>query len=370
MTAGRTICPACYVKIEDDSRFGFRGGLIILAARLTSPFNFEYVDIPIPQAGDDEVLVKLAYMGICGSDMHMYHGKHPYMSYPVIPGHEMSGVIETVGPKVEGYSAGDKVLVYPEVICHNCYSCKMGRHNVCEHLKVMGVHMDGGATRYLSVKPFNLCKAPDNLDCELIPLAEPLAVGIASVKRSAHYRQANIVIVGAGTIGNLTAQAAQAMGASRVMITDVKQKKLDYAKECGISYCVNTENVSLKEAIIEVFGPERKADIIIDCAANTNVFNSIMEAARKNSTVVFTGNYNNRVDFNIPTMQRQEISLIGHILYVKDDIYEALDMLGNGRIYIKNFITQRYNLEQIHEAFAFVDKNPDDVIKPIVKLNQ
>ena len=341
----------------------------MLAARLISGYNVEYLDIPVPKTDDNEVLIRLAYMGICGSDMHMYHGKHPYMTYPVIPGHEMSGVIDKVGSNVEGYKIGDKVLVYPEVVCHNCFSCKTTRHNVCESLKVMGVHMDGGATRYISVNPFNLCKAPENLDSDLIPLAEPLAVGIAAVKRSMNYKNANIVVVGAGTIGNFTAQAAKAMGANKVMITDVKQKKLDYAKECGIDYCVNTSNESLNDVIIRVFGPDRKADIIIDCAANINVFNSIMESARKNSTIVFTGNYNSKVEFNVPIIQRQEINLIGHILYVKDEIYEALEMIDKGAVCIKGFITQRYTLEEIDKAFAFADKNPDEVMKQMVKLN-
>lgn len=341
----------------------------MLAARLTSGYKVEYIDIPVPQINENEVLVKLTNMGICGSDMHMYHGTHPYMSYPVIPGHEISGVVEKVGSNVNGYNVGDKVLIYPQVVCNNCYSCKIKRYNICENLKVMGVHMNGGATKYMSVEPFNLCKAPKNLDLEMIPLAEPLAVGIGAVKRSINYKGANIVVVGAGTIGNLTAQAAKIMGANKVMITDVKQKRLDYAKECGIEYCVNTQNISLKDAIIKVFGPVRKADIIIDCAANTNVFNSIMQAARKNSTIVFTGNYNNKVEFNIPIMQRQEINLIGHIMYVKDELYEALDMLDKNIVYVKNFITQRYSLEEIDKAFEFADKNAANVLKVIIKLD-
>jgi len=336
-------------------------------ARLTAPFTVEFSQEPKPVINDDQVLLKIKCFGVCGSDMQMYHGKHKYMTFPVIPAHEIGAVIEEVGRNVTGFKVGDKVTMEPQVFCGECYPCQMGRFNVCEHLKVMGVHMDGAAREYFAVEPKYLHRVPQDMKDELVALVEPMAVGVGSVRRSGCYKGANICVVGAGTIGNLTAQAARAMGAAKVMITDINQAKLDYAAQCGIDCCVNTKDVSLKDAITEKFGV-RKADIIIDCAGTAFTWKSILEAARPESVIVITANFKAPVDFEIPLIQRREIALLGHMMYVREDFADAIRFLSDGTVDASKFISQRFPFDNYPDAFRFADEHPDDVMKMLIEF--
>jgi len=267
--------------------------------RITGPFTFQAEEAPVPEISAHEVLLKIDCMGVCGTDMMIYHGKHKFMTFPVILGHEAAATIEKIGAQVSGFTAGEKVTIEPQVFCGECFPCQSGRFNVCEKLKVLGVHQDGFSREYTALDPKYLHKVPSSMSTELIALIEPFAVGVSSVRRSTRLAGANVVVIGAGTIGNFTAQAAKALGAAKVMITDISQSKLDWARECGIDYCVNTADKNLKEVIKETFG-KRRADIIIDCAAVPAGFKSILEAARQCSEIIITGNYKEPVELQSP----------------------------------------------------------------------
>ena len=314
------------------------------------------------------MLLKNRYLGVCASDIQVYHGKHKYVKYPLVLGHEISAVVEKVGKNVTGFKPGDRVVLQPQVVCGHCYPCEIGRFNVCEELKVIGIHMDGGACEYLAVDPWNLHKTPDELPDDVAALVEPVAVGVGSVKRSRDYKDANIVVLGAGTIGNLTAQCAKALGARAVMITDILDSKLEIAKKCGIDYCVNTSKVDLKDAIIEAFGAHRKADIIIDCAATRGTFASALAAARRSSTIVISGNFKDPVEFDVPAIQRSEINLVGHMMYVKEDFQDALRFLLDGSIRSDLIITQHFPLSEYDKAYAFIDEHPADCMKVLIDI--
>lgn len=337
-------------------------------ARILGAGSFDYPERPIPEINDDQVLLKNRYLGVCASDIQVYHGKHKYVKYPLVLGHELSAVVEKVGKNVSGFKPGDRVVLQPQVVCGHCYPCETGRFNVCEELKVIGIHMDGAACEYLAVAPWNLHKTPDELPDDVAALVEPVAVGVGSVKRSRDYVGANIVVLGAGTIGNLTAQCAKALGARAVMITDILDSKLEIAKQCGIDYCVNTSRVDLKDAIIEAFGEHRKADIIIDCAATRGTFASALAAARKNSTIVISGNFKDPVEFDVPAIQRSEINLIGHMMYVKEDFRDALRFLLDGSIRSDLIITQHFPLDEYDKAFAYIDEHPADCMKVLIDV--
>lgn len=340
----------------------------MLVARLPEAFKVEYLDWPTPEISDDQVLLKNIYLGVCASDIQIYHGKHKYMKFPLVMGHEASCEVVKVGKNVTDFNIGDRVVLQPQVVCGKCFPCSIGRFNVCEHLSVIGVHQDGCACEYIAVNPWNLHKIPDMLPYDVAALVEPLAVGVGSVKRAPNYKGANIVIVGAGTIGNLTAQAAKAMEAGKVMITDIIDKKLNIAERCGVDYCINTSNISLKDAIDKCFGSFRKADIIIDCAGSTDSFNSIMAAARKRSNIVISGNYKEPVQFDVPVIQRSEINIIGHMMYIKEDFQDALQMLNNRQIASDMIITQHFPLSQYGEAFKFIDEHPQDTMKVLIDI--
>ena len=342
----------------------------MLVARLMEPYRFELLERPIPEPGADEVLLKNRYLGVCTSDVQIYHGKHAYAAMPVTMGHEVAGIVEKVGANVTDWKPGDRVVLQPQLFCHQCYPCRTGHFNVCEHLQVIGVHTDGCACEYFSVPAWNLHALPDNVSFRSAALIEPMAVGFGVVRRInevSDIRGKRVCVVGAGTIGNLVAQACKAMGSGPVMITDVLEDKLALARRCGIDWAVNTKNISLSQAVEDCFGAD-KADIIVDSAANPFVFQSIMDAARKASIVVISGNYKEPVSFDVTQLQRREITLLGHMMYIRQEFDDALEQLSLGKIHTEGLITQEWTLSQYPEAFRFLDEHPEQVVKMVVRI--
>ena len=336
-----------------------------------NPGAFRYDDDPIPEVGDDEVLLRVLSFGICASDIQIYHGMHKSVTEDKLPrvmGHEVSCVIEKLGRNVTGFSVGEKVAVEPQVYCGKCYPCLTGRFNVCEHLEVMGVHRDGFNTEYYACDVKYLHKVPQDMSIDHITVVEPLSVGVGSIKRSRKFKGGNVVVVGAGTIGNCVAQAAKGLGAGKVMVTDINQDKLDYALECGVDYAVNTKDISLKEAIEQCYGIQ-KADVIVDCVAAPPVFQTILDATRPDSEIIITGNYKANVNFFLPQIQRREVNIIGHMMYVREDYQDAIRLLYDGKINTEKFISQRWEFDEYPKAFEFADSHPMDYMKMIVHVS-
>lgn len=331
-----------------------------------APFQVTVQECPVPEISAGQVLLKMISVGVCGSDMQIYHGKHHYMTYPVVGGHEGSAVIVQAAPDVTDFRVGQKVSIEPQISCGKCYPCRIGRFNVCEHLKVKGVHADGLLAEYVAIDTKYLHHCPDDMSTDLITLVEPMSVGVGSVKRS-HYKGANVAVIGAGTIGNLISQAAQALGAGRVLITDVVDSKLEFAKQCGVECAVNTKDKSLKQAIEETFG-ERKADVIIDAAGVPFTFAAALDAARPCSEIVMTANYHDPVTFDVPRIQRNEISIIGHMMYVREDFADAIRFLYEKKVHMDGFITQRYPIDRIAEGYKYISENPGRVMKAVIDI--
>ena len=339
----------------------------MLRANLVEAYRIDMEEVAKPSITADQVLLKIHSVGICGSDIQMYHGLHKYMTFPVVIGHEVGASIVEVGANVKDFTVGDLVTVEPQVTCGECYPCQIGRFNVCEHLKVMGVHQNGMACEYFAIDPKYLHLCPAGMSDNCMALVEPLAVGVGSVKRAGDVTGKNVVVVGAGTIGNLTAQAAKALGAAKVMITDVFDPKLELARKSGLELAVNTTNISLKDAIIEHFGVQ-KADVIIDAAATRGSFMSILAAARPSSKIIVTGNYKAEMSLELPIIQRQEIEMIGHMMYVREEFTDAIAMLSDGRVNIEHVVTKEFPFAQITDAFKYIEDNAQTIMKVVCKM--
>lgn len=340
----------------------------MLAARLTAPFTFEYPDLPVPQPGKGQVLLQNLCLGVCASDIQIYHGKHSYAAFPLVMGHEAACRVIAVGEGVTAFAPGDRVVPEPQIVCGKCLPCERGRFNVCRELKVLGVHTDGCACEYISVDEWNFHRAPEGLTDELAALTEPAAVGTGCVARAGDLRGKNVTVVGAGSIGNLTAQCAKAAGAQKVLITDIIPEKLKIAESCGIDCCVNTRDILLSDAINSTFGEHIQSDVIIDCAATAGSFESILSAARNSSVVVISGNFKEPVSFDVPLLQRREISLLGHMMYVREDFALAAKLLTDGTIITDGLISGRYPLSEYHRAFEEIDANPASAMKMLVHI--
>ncbi|MCK5184139.1 MAG: alcohol dehydrogenase catalytic domain-containing protein, partial [Candidatus Heimdallarchaeota archaeon] len=231
---------------------------------MIEPGKITFREIPIPELKENEVLIKIMRIGVCGSDIHVYYGKHPYTSYPVTQGHEVSGIIEKVGSKVTELKTGDKVTIQPQVVCGKCHSCLHGNYHICDELKVMGFQTTGMASEFFVTDSDRILKLPNDMSFEQGAMIEPMAVACGVFTKTDDLNGLNVIVLGAGPIGNLTAQTAKALGAKSVLITDVSDFRLEIAKKVGIDYTINPLMQNLSEEIVKAFGPD-KADLIIEC---------------------------------------------------------------------------------------------------------
>ena len=157
---------------------------MMLQQVMTAPGEIEFREVPVPEPEENQVLVKIRKIGVCGSDIHVYHGEHPFTSYPVTQGHEVSGEIEKLGSGVKGWKVGQKVTIQPQVVCGTCYPCRHGKYNLCEKLKVMGFQTTGVASDYFAVDAAKVTPLPEEMSFDEGAMIEPLAVAVHAVKRA------------------------------------------------------------------------------------------------------------------------------------------------------------------------------------------
>lgn len=338
----------------------------MLSVNVPKAYELEYLEIPVPGVGDDDVLIEMRRIGICGSDIQVYHGLHKYMTFPVVQGHEGAGIIVEKGKNVTDFSIGDKVTVQPQVFCGECAPCKMGNYNVCENLEVYGVHTNGMAQEYFLTPASKVLKLPESMDFDKGAFVEPLAVAVHAIKKSGDVKDKNIIVLGAGTIGNLVAQVAHTFGAN-VLSTDINNNKLELLKKCGIKSCVNTLEKDLGKKITEYFG-EKGADVIIDCAAVKASISQALNNSRCASKIVVVGNFKQPVEIEMPRLQRREVDIIGVMMYLREDYEEAIHLLSTNKINIDSLISKYFDIRKFKEAYDYIDKNASDVMKVMLKV--
>src|SRR4030042_152799 len=219
--------------MKGSPQCGCNPGETMQQAIMIQPGKIEYREVPVPQLSPDEVLIQVMRIGICGSDIHVYHGLHPYTSYPVVQGHEVSGVIAEVGPRVKELGRGDKVVFMPQVTCGECYPCRHGMCHICDSLKVMGFQTHGAAQEYFPIRADRVLRLPETVSLDHAALVEPIAVAVHALSRFGSVEGMTVLVLGCGTIGNLVAQVAAASRAKKVMVTDISEYKLEKAWLCG-----------------------------------------------------------------------------------------------------------------------------------------
>ena len=303
---------------------------MMLQQVMTAPGEIEFREVPVPEPEENQVLVKIRKIGVCGSDIHVYHGEHPFTSYPVTQGHEVSGEIEKLGSGVKGWKAGQKVTIQPQVVCGKCYPCRHGKYNLCEELKVMGFQTTGVASDYFAVDAAKVTPLPEEMSFDEGAMIEPLAVAVHAVKRAGNVEGAKIAVLGAGPIGILVAQTAKGLGAASVMITDVSDLRLEKAKECGADYCINTKTKNFGEAMVENFGPD-KADVIYDCAGNNITMGQAIQYARKGSTIILVAVFAGTAQIDLAVLNDHELDLNTSMMYRNEDYLDAIRLVKEKR---------------------------------------
>jgi len=337
-------------------------------AMLTKPGEFSIQRVPTPDINPDQIRIQVKYTGICGSDIHAYYGEHPFISCPIVLGHESSGKVIEIGKNVKKFCVGDRVVLRPQIVCNKCFLCKNGRYNICEHLKVIGCQVDGTCAEYFVADEGLFYKLPENISYEVGSLVEPLAVSVHAIYRGLeNVTGKKILVIGAGAIGNLLAQSALALGAEKVMITDISESKIDIAQKCGLKCFLNKNSSDIEESIINYFGPDGM-DVIYECSANPKALNQALSFARKGINIVIVGVYSANPAVNVANIQDREYSVKGSLMYTHEDYLEAIRLLEFGLINAEVLLTRVFNIEDINNAYKYIESNRDEVLKVLLKM--
>lgn len=336
-------------------------------AVMTAPGKIEFNDVEKPSLKANEVLLQTRRIGVCGSDIHVYHGLHPYTGYPVVQGHEIGGVVAEVGEGVSGFKPGDKITFMPQVTCGECYPCRHGMYHICESLKVMGFQTGGAAQEYFPLPVENVLKLPDNMSLDQAAMIEPIAVCVHALSRGGGAEGKRVIVLGAGPIGNLTAQVARASGAEAVMITDLSEYKLQKARECGIEITVNSGQENLGDAIARYFGPD-KADLILECVGVEPTMTDAIQYARKGSTIVVVGVFGKKPVVDLGLVQDRELTLTGTLMYQKPDYERAIELVAGGKMNLDQMITHRFPFERYLDAYHAIENAHGEYLKVMIEL--
>ena len=336
---------------------------------MTAPKQITFREIPVPEPGDDQVLVKIMKIGVCGSDIHVYHGTHPFTSYPVTQGHEVSAKVVSWGANVSGFSEGQRVTIEPQVYCGKCYPCTHGKYNLCEELKVMGFQTTGTASEYFAVDASKVTPLPEGMTFNEGAMIEPLAVTVHAAKRFPELEGSKVVVLGAGPIGILLAQSCKALGAAQVMVTDVSDYRLELAKECGADFVYNTLNKDFGEAMIESLGPD-KADVIYDCAGNDITMGQAIKYARKGSTIILVAVFGKMATVDLAVLNDHELDLNTTMMYRHEDYVDAIRLVGEGKIQLKPLMSKHFAFKDYLQAYQYIDDNRETTMKVLIDVDE
>lgn len=335
---------------------------------MTSPKQIEFQKIPVPEPGPDQVLIKVKRIGVCGSDIHVYHGTHPYTSYPVTQGHELSGQIVEVGGNVEGLCPGQRITIEPQVFCGQCYPCLHGKYNLCEKLKVMGFQTTGAASEYFAVDASKVDPLPEGMSYGEGAMIEPLAVTVHAAKRFPGISGAQAVVLGCGPIGILLIQSLKALGVKQVLATDISDFRLELAKKLGADITVNTAQEEFGAALLHAFGPD-KADVIYDCAGTDITMDQAIQNARKGSTIILVAVFGKRANVDLAKLNDSELDLNTSMMYRHEDYLDAIRLVQEGKIQLKPLQTAHFAFRDYQKAYEYIDGNREATMKVLIDVD-
>lgn len=335
---------------------------------MTEPKHITFRDVQTPQPGPDQVLVKIKKIGVCGSDIHVFHGTHPYTSYPVTQGHEVAGEIVEVGEYVKDLKVGQKVTIEPQVFCGRCYPCLHGKYNLCEKLKVMGFQTTGAASEYFAVDSSKVTLLPDELTYSEGAMIEPLAVTVHAAKRFPDLKGAKAVVLGCGPIGILLVQSLKALGVAKILATDISDARLELAKSLGADKVVNTMKDDYAKALLETFGPD-KADVIYECAGTDITMNQAIQNARKGSTIILVAVFGKMANVDLAKLNDSELDLNTSMMYRHEDFVDAINFVKEGKIKLKPLQSAKFAFEDYQKAYEYIDNNREKTMKVLIDVD-
>jgi len=321
-------------------------------------------DTSTPDVEDNEVLVKFHAVAICGSDLHAYKGMSKRRKPPLVMGHEFSGEIIEIGKKVKRFSDGERVVVEPLICCGKCKPCKIGKTNVCEERKLIGLDSSGAFAEYVSV-PENKChKLLNSVSFEEAALAEPLAVAVHAVNITPVEKGDTVLIIGSGTIGLLMMQVARNGKASNIFATDVYDYLLDLAKKFGANMVINTKDDDIFKTISSNVD---SIDVVFEAVGLQRTVQQALSIVRCGGCVTLIGMLEDKMELNMLNVAVKEIMIQGSYGYTSDDFKQALKLIASGKVKVKHLITHVLPLDDITKGFELLAEKKENVIKVVLK---
>ena len=335
-------------------------------AIMTTPGKIEFREVDPPQPGPGQVLLRIQRIGMCGSDVHVWHGKHPYTSYPVIQGHEYSAVVEQLGEGVQGIKIGSKVTATPQKVCRQCKPCQRGDYHICDSLKVQGFQAPGAAQDLFVTEADQIVPLPDSFSFEQGALVEPVSVAVHAIKTVESVKNKNVAVLGAGPIGNLVAQVAQAEGAL-VLITDLSDFRLDIARKCNLRNTSNAKEEPFETAVKRVFGQDG-CDIAFECVGPEETMADAIENIQKGGTIIVVGVFAEKPRVDLGLVQDHELKLFGTLMYKYEVYIKAVGHIASGRLITDPLFTRHFPFGAYNSVYNFIDDQGDKVMKVFVDL--
>ena len=322
-------------------------------------------DVQTPKPKDSQILVKVQSVGVCHSDVHVWEGYYEGISgqqlkttdrgvkYPLTPGHEIAGIVDSLGEQVEGFSKYEKVLVYPWVGEGMCPACKIGQENLCDKPRSLGIYSDGGYAEYVLVPNYKyLVKIGDDMDTDIsAPLACAGLTAYGAIKNANLKPDENVVIVGTGGLGLMAIQLAKAVTGARIIAMDIDDKKLEVAKKEAADIIVNSKKEDPVKAIMELTG-KLGADAVIDFVNATKTVETDIQFLRRRAKLLLVGLFGGELKLSLVTMPTRAYKIIGSYTGSLEDMVELVSLAKRG--VIKQVVSKRFKLNQAGEALQML----------------
>ena len=336
-------------------------------AIMTAPGQIEFGEAEVPVPGAGQVRIKIERIGVCGSDIHVFHGKHPFVTYPLIQGHEYAGVIDAVGEGVDGIAVGEKVTATPQEVCGVCPPCKRGQYNACEVLKVRGFQAPGCAQDLFVTEADKIVKLPADFRPEQGAFVEPVAVAAHSTAQAGDLEGKNVVVSGAGTIGNFVAQACKCRGAKKVLIADVSDYRLQLAQTVGVDAICNVTKEPLADAVKRVFGDDGY-ELAAEVAGAEPSLAALVATVGKGGTVLIIGVYGDKPQVDMSVVCEHELTVKGSMMYRHEDFDQAVAWIASGEVQTDPLVSCHYAFEEYLEAYAFIEAEGEKAMKVMIDV--
>ena len=341
-----------------------------MKALLLSQYNqLDITDLPAPVPGADEILVRVAACGICGSDVHGYDGTSGRRIPPIVMGHEAAGVVAAAGPGVSNFKPGDRVTFDSTVYCGQCEFCRKGEINLCNNRQVIGVSCGdyrraGAFAEYVLVPQRIVYHLPDALEFQEAAMLEAVSVALHGVRVSEMKGGETVLVIGAGMIGLLTLQAAKAAGASRVLVADIDQSRLKRAEGVGADETLLLSGSELVQEILRRTGG-RGVDLVLEAVGREETISASIASVRKGGTVTLIGNISPEVKIPLQVVVSRQIRLQGSCAS-SGEYPQAMELLANGQIQVKQLITAVAPLSDGPRWFARLHAGEPNLMKIVL----